>query len=57
MFLCPCCKAEVFGSVSLQHHHRGFEGLECNRGADWGGRGGELHALRLHECVSNHQRL
>lgn len=55
MLLCPCCKAEVFGSVSLQHHHRGFEGFECYRGAHRGGGGRELHAVRVHE--SDHQRL
>lgn len=57
MLLCPCCKAEVFGSLSLQHHHRGFEGFECHRGAHRGGGGRQLHAVRVHECVSNHQRL
>lgn len=56
MLLCPCCKAEVFGSISLQHHHRGFEGFECHRGAHRGGGGRQLHAVRVHECVSNHQR-
>lgn len=56
MCLCSCHKAEVFSSVPLQHHHGGPEGFECYRGADRGGRGRELHTVRVHECLSDHQR-
>lgn len=49
--------AEVFGSLALQHHHRGAEGPERHRGADRGGRGWELHPVRVHERLSDLQQL
>lgn len=57
MLLCPCCKAEVFGGVSLQHHHRGSEGFERYGGAHRGGGRRELHAVRVRERISHRQRL
>lgn len=59
MCVCACSlnDVEVLGGLALQHHHRGAEGAQRHRGADWRGGARELHAVRVHERFSDLQQL